>query len=100
MPPTPRGGHSATLTGASLVIFGGHYYEGKDTGFTYLNDTHVLDVNSSRWIKPKISGTPPPPRYGHSSVLAGARIIIFGGKGNKTVFRDLHALDPLTMTWF
>ena len=28
VPPTPRGGHSATLTGASLVIFGGHYYEG------------------------------------------------------------------------
>lgn len=32
--------------------------------------------------------------------MAGARIIIFGGKGSKTVFRDLHALDPLTMTWF
>ena len=29
VPPSPRGGHSATLTGASLVIFGGHYYEGK-----------------------------------------------------------------------
>ena len=100
MPPTPRGGHSATLTGASLVIFGGHYYEGQETGFTYLNDTHVLDVNSSRWIKPKISGTPPPSRYGHSAILAGARIIIFGGKGSKTVFRDLHALDPLTMTWY
>jgi len=28
VPPCPRGGHSATLTGASLVIFGGHYYEG------------------------------------------------------------------------
>jgi host cell factor len=41
----------------------------------------VLDVNSSRWIKPKISGTPPPARYGHTSVLAGSRIIIFGGKG-------------------
>ena len=59
VPPTPRGGHSATLTGASLVIFGGHFYEGKDSGFKYLSDTHVLDVNSSRWIKPKISGTPP-----------------------------------------
>jgi len=59
VPPTPRGGHSATLTGASLVIFGGHFYEGKDAGFKYLSDTHVLDVNSSRWIKPKISGTPP-----------------------------------------
>lgn len=101
VPPSPRGGHSATLTGASLVIFGGHFYEGKQAGFTYLNDTHVLDVNSSRWFKPKISGTPPPPRYAHTAVLAGARIIVFGGKGPKsTVYRDLHALDPITMTWY
>lgn len=83
------------------MIFGGHFYKGKDEGFTYLNDTHVLDVNSSRWIKPKISGTPPGARYGHTAVLAGSRIIIFGGKGpNKTVYRDLHALDPVTMTWY
>lgn len=100
MPPSPRGGHSATLTGASLVIFGGHFYEGVEAGFKYLNDTYVLDVNSSRWIKPKISGTPPPGRYGHTSVLAGSRLIIFGGKGAKSVFRDLHALDPVTMSWF
>jgi host cell factor len=81
VPPAPRGGHTATLTGASLVIFGGHFYEGKNSGFVYLNDTHVLDVNSSRWFKPKISGTPPLGRYGHTAILAGARIIVFGGKG-------------------
>ena len=101
VPPCARGGHSATLTGASLVIFGGHYYSGKGEGFIYLNDTHVLDVNASRWIKPKISGTPPSPRYGHTAVLAGSRIIVFGGKGQKgNIFRDLHALDPVTMTWY
>ena len=65
VPPCPRGGHSATLIGASILYFGvliyynsltyqGHYYGGKKTGYTYLNDTHVLDLNSSRWIKPKI----------------------------------------------
>ena len=58
-------------------------------------------MNSSRWIKPKISGTPPAARYGHSAVLAGSRIIVFGGKGAKgVVHRDLHALDPVTMTWY
>jgi host cell factor len=40
-------------------------------------------LNSSRWIKPKILGTPPQPRYGHSALLAGSRVIIFGGKGDK-----------------
>ncbi|KRW98198.1 hypothetical protein PPERSA_03400 [Pseudocohnilembus persalinus] len=101
VPPCPRGGHSATLSGASIIIFGGHYYAGKQKGYIYLNDTYVLDVNSNRWHKPKISGTPPASRYGHSAILAGSRIIIFGGKGEKgKIFRDLHALDPVTMTWY
>lgn len=79
----------------------GHYYLGDGSGYTYLNDSHVLDLNASRWIKPKVSGTPPAPRYAHSAVLAGQRVVIFGGRGeNNQVFRDLHALDPVTMTWF
>ena len=79
----------------------GHFYAGKVDGYTYLNDTHVLDLNSSRWIKPRIQGTPPPSRFGHTAVLAGQRVIVFGGKGNKNkIFKDLHALDPVTMTWY
>ena len=50
--------------------------------------------------KPKISGTPPAPRYGHSAVFAGSKIIIFGGKGEKeVVYRDLHAFDPSEAIW-
>ena len=49
VPPCPRGGHSATLSGASIVIFGGHYYAGKNVGYVYLNDTYILDVNANRW---------------------------------------------------
>lgn len=50
VPPCPRGGHTATLAGQSLIIFGGHYYSGKDIGYAYLNDIHVLDVNQNRWL--------------------------------------------------
>ena len=101
VPPSPRGGHSATLVGASLIIFGGHYYGGKAEGFVYLNDTIVLDVNDNRWYRPKLNGIPPPSRYGHTGILAGSRIVIFGGRGaNKVHYRDLHALDPITMTWY
>ena len=64
VPPCPRGGHTAVLSGASIVIFGvnflshlqkifsfwqGHYYAGKDKGYVYLNDTYILDVNANRW---------------------------------------------------
>lgn len=49
--------------------------------------------------KAKISGTSPAVRYNHSALLAGSKMIIFGGKGPDKVYRDMHALDPLTMTW-
>ena len=51
--------------------------------------------------KPQILGIPPNARYGHSAILAGSRVIIFGGKGEKNlVLMDIHAFDPMTMTWF
>ena len=101
VPPCPRGGHSATLIGNSLMIFGGHYFGGKKEGFVYLNDVSVLDVNENRWYKPRVNGTPPQERYGHTAIVAGGRMVVFGGRGEKGVhFRDLHALDPNTMTWY
>lgn len=34
-------------------------------------------------------------------MLAGQRIVIFGGRGDKNnALRDIHALDPVTMTWY
>ena len=49
VPPSPRGGHSATLWEVSIVVFGGHYYAGKHKGYKYLNDTYILNVNTNRW---------------------------------------------------
>lgn len=94
-PPSARGGHSATLIGKSIVIFGGHYYKNKIEGFCYLNDTHFLDIELSKWLKPTITGKVPPQRYGHSAIFAGGIIIIFGGKGPKgVVYNDLYTFDP------
>jgi len=95
IPPSARGGHSATLIGKSIVIFGGHYYSDKNTGFVYLNDTYFLDVALSKWLKPYCTGKTPPQRYGHSAIYAGGIIIVFGGKGPKsTVYNDLYTFDP------
>ena len=85
IPPSARGGHSATLVGSCIVIFGGHYYAGKNEGFVYLNDTHFLDVKQSKWIKPYCTGKIPPPHYNHSAIYAGGIIIVFCGKGAKNI---------------
>ena len=50
LPPSVRGGHTATKIGRIIIIFGGHYYSGKEKGFTYLNDTHILDIDNNKWI--------------------------------------------------
>jgi N-acetylneuraminic acid mutarotase len=100
VPPCARGGHSATLIGNIIVIFGGHYYSDKKIGFKYLNDTHYLNVKDSKWLKPYCTGKIPPPRYGHSSVYAGGYVIIFGGHGpKKMIYNDLYTYDPSKFVW-
>lgn len=107
--PCARGGHTATLVGpiepqkisARIVVFGGHYGGGEETGYVYCNDTFVLDVDENTWFQPRCRGTPPEARYGHSASLVGTRVVFFGGQGrNGTHFRDLHALDASSMTWY
>uniref|UniRef100_A0A7S4SQD7 Uncharacterized protein n=1 Tax=Alexandrium monilatum TaxID=311494 RepID=A0A7S4SQD7_9DINO len=106
--PCARGGHTATLVGptdpqkasARIFLFGGHFDNGTGEGFSYLNDTHVLDIDENAWYQPRCRGTAPEPRYGHSAALVGTRIVCFGGRGAGGHFRDLHALDAGSMTWY
>lgn len=106
--PGARGGHTATLVGttgsqtaaARIFLFGGHYDGGDGGGFTFLNDTHILDIDENMWTQPRCRGTSPEPRYGHSAALVGTRIVYFGGRGKDKHFRDLHALDAASQTWY
>jgi len=106
--PGARGGHTATLVGptdmqkasARIFLFGGHYDSGEGDGFSYLNDTHILDIDENTWAQPRCRGTAPEPRYGHSAALVGTRIVYFGGRGKGKHYRDLHALDAASLTWY
>lgn len=61
-------------------------------------------TTTNGWLgdkRPHTNGTPPAPRYAHTAVLAGPRVIIFGGKGEGSkVYKDIHALDPVHLTWY
>jgi N-acetylneuraminic acid mutarotase len=94
--PSPRGGHSAVAVGSSIVVFGGHGYNGK---FEYYNDTHIFDGDTGTWHNVRCSGVLPEPRYGHSVVVVGNRMFLFGGKGQGTIFRDVHFLDLEEWAW-
>lgn len=109
--PTPRFGHTLSLTAdGRLIMFGGCSLV-KESGVPrYHNDVRQLDTDTMIWTRPRINGTVPTVRYGHTaSVFMGKYIVICGGWGtlgvqtsdaiNNPDAHTLHCLDTETMTW-
>lgn len=93
--PVARGGHSVTLVGSRLIIFGG-----EDRSRKLLNDVHFLDLETMTWDAVEVTQTPPAPRYDHSAALHANRyLIVFGGCSHSIFFNDLHVLDLQTNEW-
>ncbi|KIZ01419.1 hypothetical protein MNEG_6538, partial [Monoraphidium neglectum] len=74
--PCARGGHSATLLGEKLYVFGG-----EDCSRCPLADLFVLDLATLAWTKLEPPGkqhAKPPPRCGHAAVVCRDKLIVFG----------------------
>jgi len=85
-PPDGRLFHTAVLHNGSMYVFGGN-----SNG--YYNDLQRFHLETQRWtLIHQEGGDPPPsPRYGHSAVVFGDSMYIFGGY-DKDGFacNDLH----------
>ncbi|XP_021742539.1 acyl-CoA-binding domain-containing protein 4-like [Chenopodium quinoa] len=93
--PVSRGGHSVTLVGNTLVIFGG-----QNASRTLLNDLHLLDLETMTWDDFDAVGVPPSPRSDHAAAVHAERyLLIFGGGSHAACFNDLHVLDLQAMEW-
>lgn len=89
--PPPRAGHSATLCGENIFIFGGyggHGYSRRD-----LDDLYTFNIHDSVWTKVQAKGSPPEKRCGHQACAVEKRIYIFGGSNSSTQFQDVYTLD-------
>jgi hypothetical protein len=82
----------STVVDSRVFVFGGN------DGSSLFNDLHILDTQSMSWSQPLTSGQPPLPRAGHSALLVGDYIVVFGGQG-VVFFNDLHLLHVPTLTW-
>ncbi|XP_070576875.1 rab9 effector protein with kelch motifs-like [Ptychodera flava] len=92
--PCARSGHSATLIGESLVIFGGW-----DAPVSY-QDLFVLDLCIMDFVKPNVIGKPPSPRSWHAAVgLSNNRILIHGGYNGDQALGDSFIFHLDTNTW-
>eukprot|EP00927_Polykrikos_kofoidii_P071588 TRINITY_DN67847_c0_g1_i1.p1 TRINITY_DN67847_c0_g1~~TRINITY_DN67847_c0_g1_i1.p1 ORF type:complete len:663 (-),score=90.28 TRINITY_DN67847_c0_g1_i1:117-2105(-) len=94
-PPEPRGGHSATLVGSDIFVYGGASSE------ETFQSVYRLDPVKRRWSRIAATGpggdSGPGRRTGHAAAADGrGRIFVFGGYDDAGNFlNDLWVLNPL-----
>ncbi|XP_020715752.1 host cell factor isoform X2 [Ceratitis capitata] len=110
--PCPRLGHSFTLVGDRIFLFGGLANESDDPKNNipkYLNDLYILESrgvhsHNGKWIMPKTYGESPPPRESHTGVAFTSKntnklnLLIYGGMSGCRL-GDLWLLDVESMIW-
>lgn len=86
---TSRSGHTATLLGTDLVVFGGV------KGRKFLNSISVLDTTAWSWEGTvKATGVAPQPRSYHSAVaISDTKLVVFGGNNADKSFNTIHVLE-------
>lgn len=95
--PMPRRNHSAVWTGSIMIVWGGlNPLLGSrlDTGGRY-------DPATDSWLATSTLGAPSP-RYSHSAVWTGSRMVIWGGYYRDATNHYLNTggrYDPVTDTW-
>ncbi|XP_055982320.1 kelch domain-containing protein 3 isoform X2 [Sorex fumeus] len=94
--PYMRYGHSTVLVDDTVFLWGGR----NDTEGA-CNVLYAFDVNTHKWSTPRVSGTVPGARDGHSACVLGKIMYIFGGYEQLAdcFSNDIHKLDTSTMTW-
>jgi len=92
--PSGRQGHSAVELGQRVYVFGGCQQE-----IRCYNDLHIFDAESLSWLQEPATGEPPEARGGHSAVLVGSNIFIYGGANSEETFSDVHMFDPIKRHW-
>lgn len=108
-PPCPRLGHSFTLCGQIIFLFGGLTNDSDDPKNNiprYLNDLYTLDLRygpgNLQWDVPVTYGSPPPVRESHTACFydpgSKPQLIVYGGMSGCRL-GDLWILDLNSMTW-
>jgi hypothetical protein len=75
--PSARHYHASVWTGAEMVIWGGHFYDG--TTDYYLNTGARYNPSSDSWVLTSTGTGCPSGRYGHTAVWIGMEMVVWGG---------------------
>ncbi len=93
--PSPRAKHSAVWTGAKMMIWGGYTIDNDSGKFIALGDGGLYDPVTDTWEPIAANSYSPHPRFEHSAVWTGEKMIIWGGttsldRGNGLEYRSLN----------
>jgi hypothetical protein len=95
-------GHTATLVGDKIYIFGGYSGEVGSciNNMRVLNIAPMRDAFAAHQLAEVVPDTPAPAaRYGHSAVSFENKIYIFGGSNRTDTFNDIYEYDISSNTW-
>ncbi|KAG8805934.1 hypothetical protein FRC18_006412 [Serendipita sp. 400] len=79
--------HSSTQVGSYLFIMGGH------DGLKYSSELLLFNLVTLQYEHKVTMGRPPPARGYHTSILADARVLVFGGFDGHAVYDDVWLLE-------
>jgi len=94
-PPSPRGGHSATVAGNSLFVFGGCHLDA-----ACYNDMYAYNTNQSTWDAIPLKDVVPAERGRHTATLFGKdEIYIIAGLSNSGFRNDVFIFNTESKTF-
>lgn len=99
--PTGRDQHTATWTGAEMIIWGGVVRHcDLNNCFTSTNTGGRYDPATDTWVPMSTVGAPSPRRH-HSAIWTGTELIVWGGMGtdSSSPLGDGARYNPVTDTW-
>jgi len=91
--PEGREGHSATLVGNKLYVFGGSSL-GK-----LLEDVFVLDLDTLTWEAKNLAGEAEPRAYHSAAIHDAGIVVIFGGYTQAGLTNEVLLLDTVNAHW-
>ncbi|TMW66068.1 hypothetical protein Poli38472_003833 [Pythium oligandrum] len=97
-PPTIKNHTATPISRTELLIFGG--YDGRRNH----NDLYLFNSEAATWTPltaPRVHGSPPAGRNGHSATLADRKVFVIGGwlGSGPLAADDMHVLDLDAMEW-
>ena len=100
--PPAMAGHSASVHGNMMIIFGGLHKQRSVGHYTSSNDLWIYNLDSGDWERKLTGGVLPPlPRYGQSQLyLDSDHLLILGGCGGpNNEYTDIWLLDMTYSPW-